>query len=1034
MFCDLVDSTILAERLDDEEYREVMRAYYDACTEVIRRHEGHIASYQGDGLMIYFGYPHAHEDDAERAVRAGLDVLTKIERELNPMLAARSGTRLSGRIGIHTGSVVVGDLGGAGREALAIGETVNLAHRLQSTAAPNTVVISGAALELVRGIFIIEELGSQWLKGVGLPIVTYRVLRPSGVRSRLDGAAGTLTSFVGRRTELGILFDRWERAQEGDGQAVLITGEAGIGKSRLVLALREQLSDQPLLWIECRCSPYTVHSAFQPVIELIERALALQAVDTPAEKIEKLERALEVAQLPVTQTLPLMRELLSIPASPATSSPGMSAELKRRTTLQALVAWSVALSQRQTVLILVEDLQWCDPSSLELLGLMIEESPRARLMIVGTAREDFSAPWPPSSNVTILPLNRLTKRQAREMVEVLTPGRAMPEDVMELIVGRSDAVPLYLEELTRMMMESQLLADRDGQWRLRGPIGELVIPATLRDSLMARLDRLGAAKAVAQRGAVLGREFSYALLAAASGMDEQILRRELTHLVDAGLVFQRGQPPGTVYTFKHALIQETAYRSLLRRTRQEIHARVAQALADQREKVVDAPPEVLGRHYEAAGLPDQAVAQYQRAGARAAARSANEEATNHLRRAIALIPALPEGPDRDGREGLLHIALGLSLIAARGYAHPETGAVFERARRLCEALRDPARRAAAFLGLSVFNTIRGELQRGVDLARAQLAAAREMSDTNHLLLAHVQIAVPELYQGKFASSLAHCEEAIAIYDPSRHGSQAHNYGADQGVAALANSGWSLWYLGYPDRGLARAREAVTLARTLRHSFTLAFALFDESVIHWLRRDPAAQLASAEEAITISEAHGFPLWLGVARVLRGGARAVMQQDVGGAVAEVSEGLALTAKTGARAGAPGLLAVLAEAHRAAGQTTEAMAAVEMGLRVAGETGQPHWDAELYRLKAEILISQSAGEAVEAEALFRHALEIAQAQQARSLELRVATSLAMLLQRQGDAKAPRMLLAPLYAWFSEGFSTRDLREAKTLLAKLD
>ena len=1035
MFCDLVASTTLAERFDDEDLRDVTRRYYDACAETTRRYDGHVARYVGDGVLVYFGYPRAHEDDAERAVRAGLDMLAQLDHDFgarNAALQAGRGVRLAARIGIHTGEVVVGDLGGGeGRDDLALGETVNLTARLQGVAAPDTVVISGTTRRLVRGIFVLEDLGPQRLKGITAAVTAHRVVQPSGVRSRLDLAAGRLTPFTARHTELGVLLDCWERIQERRGQTVLVMGEAGIGKSRLVLALRERLADQAHTWLECRCSPYTQHTAFRPVIELAEQALGFQAVDTPGEKIGKLERALEVAGFALPETVPLLADFLSIPLTGAYAPLEMSPDVQRRKTLEALAAWNLALGEVQPVLLLVEDLHWCDPSSLELLGRLIEQSPTARVMIVCTARPEFVSPWPGRSNLTPLQLSRLTQRQAQDLVAALSPDRTFPEPVVDLVVARSDGVPLYVEELARMVLESGLLVEGDGRWQLAAPITELAIPVTLHDALIARLDRLSAAKEVAQRAAVLGRECSYALLARTAGLDEPMLRHGLAHLVEAEVLFQRGEPPEATYTFKHALIQEAAYQALLKRTRRQLHARIAHVLMAEFPTAAAAAPEVVARHYEAAGLVDQAVTHYQRAGEQATARSAHEEAIGHLRRAIALLAELPAGAERDTREVLLQVALGSSLCAARGQGHAETGAAYERAWALSSSSTGtPEERLTVLGGLAAFRTTRGDPRQGAEWARQQLALSAETGDTDHLLIAHMLMATAEHFMGTFTSSLAHAEEAIAIYDRARHRWIAVRYGIDQGAPALSTAGWNLWQLGYPDRALERAREAVGLARTLDHPFTLSGSLFFESVVHWLRGDPAAQSRTAEETIALSEAQGFPLWLGLAKVWGAAARAVAKADAI-AVAEISEGLTLAAGTGAQGGAPALFTVLAQAQHAVGQLPEAMVAVETGLAIAAQTGQPFWDAELHRRKGELLLA--AGDATEAEALFGQAIEIAREQGSRSLELRAAMSLARLLHATGRSHEARALLAPIYLWFTEGFDTRDLHEAKALLEEL-
>src|SRR5499427_837090 len=649
-FCELVGSTELAAQMDPEDWSTVAAAYQHAAADVVERFGGHVAKYLGNGLLVYFGYPRAHEDDVERAVRAGLAMVNAVQHLDDPRAVhtsqdgATSPVRsLRVRVGIHTGLTVIGD---AGERADVFGDSMNLAASIQSAAAPDTVAISGASLRLIRGIFVIEELGAQRLKGFADPVPLYRVVQPSGVRSRLDLAAGKLTPLVGRQSELGMLLDAWERVLDGTGQTVLVDGEPGLGKSRLVYELRERLGAAPHTWLECRCSPYTQGTAFQPLIELVTQGVRLEPSDTPAEKLGKLEQALGRAGFSPAEMVPLFADFLSIPLGATYTPLDLHPDVQRCKTLAALAAWNLRLGALQPLIMLMEDLHWCDPSSLELIERLVQQSPTARVLLVCSARPEFQSPWGARSNLTAMTLARLTRRQAREMVTTLGP--TLPVTAMDAIVARADGVPLYLEELTKAALESET------------PGGEVATPDTLQDSLMARLDRLSAVKEVALRASVLGREFTYELLAAASGLDEGTLVHGLARLVEAELLFVRGTPPDAMYVFKHGLIQETAYQSLLKRTRQELHARAARALEEGFPEQVAAEPEVVARHCEAGGLTNDAITYYQRAGEGAQARSAHEEAIAHLQKAIALLEERPAEPERDACE--LTLARGASLI------------------------------------------------------------------------------------------------------------------------------------------------------------------------------------------------------------------------------------------------------------------------------------------------------------------------------------------------------------------------------------
>jgi class 3 adenylate cyclase/predicted ATPase len=1016
LFCDLVGSTDIASRLDPEEWHRISKAYQEAAAAAVTRFGGHVDKFLGDGLVCFFGVPEAHEDDAERAVRAGLAIVDAVQ-SLNGN-AAEQAVELQVRVGLHTGSAVVAHGGGASKDVF--GDTPNIAARVQGAADPDTVMITAATQRLVAGVFVVEERGAPQLKGVPQPVVLFRVVQPSGVRSRLDVSAGHHTPFIGRQSELGVLADAWERVVEGMGQTLLVQGEAGIGKSRLCYQLREQLNDQPHTWLECRCSPYTTGTPFRPVIELVEQALTFQPADTPADKLDKLEIGLERGGFVGDETVALLAEWLELPEGAGYTPLSISPDLKRRKTFEALAAWNLTLAELQPMVVLVEDLHWGDPSSLELLGRLVAQSATAHVLLVGTARPEFARPWPARSNLQTLTLSRLTKRQMREMVTALSAARALPEAVVEQLVTRADGIPLFAEELTQAVMEA-------------GSDAAVVeVPVTLQDSLLARLDRLSAAKDVAQRAAVLGREFGYLLLAATAGLDQAALRQGLARLVDAEILFARGEPPAATYTFKHALIQETAYQSLLKRTRQDLHGRVLRVLEEQFPGRVAAEPEVAARHAEAAGRTDEAVTYYQRAGEQAQARSAHEEAIEQLRKAIALVGTLPTYPERDAREAGVQMVLGRSLVAARGYAHAETEAAHERARVLCEAAGNAAMLPLVLLSLSNLYVNRGDPEQSITLAERVLAVSEETRDRSLVIQGHVNAALAKLYQGRFAPSLAHCERVIALDDPARRQAETGVLATDAGVSALGFAGWNLVYLGHADRSLGRAREGVALARRLADPFSMAFALFQETLVHRSRGDWRAQGERAADLIALGDLQGFPLFRGLGRIYHGLA-CVMTGEGAAAWAEVAEGLALAAGTGNRGGVPGLMVILAEAQRSAGQHAEAVGTIESGLTVATETGQHFCDASLHRLKGEVLLASQPGCAAEAEALFLRALEIARGQEAKTYELRAATSLARLWRDQGKRTEARDLLAPVYGWFTEGFDTRDLQDAKTLLEEL-
>jgi len=1007
LFSDLVGSTSLAQQLDAEDWRDVLARYHAAASGAVARWGGHVAKNLGDGLLIYFGWPIAREDDPERAVRAGLAMLEAMA-PLNAAHGTGEGTRLAVRIGMDTGPVVIADGGEV------FGETANVAARVQSAAEPDTVVITAATQRLVAGIFAVEARGPQALKGVREPVTLYRVLRPSGVRSRLAVATARLTRFVGREIELATLVERWEQAREGAGQNVVVLGEPGVGKSRLVYQLRERLAAVPHTWLECGATPYTAGTPFHPIIALVAQGLAFVPEDTVAEKLAKVERGL--GGLGTAETVALLADLVGLP--PPTRLQ-LSPELQRRKTIDLLAQWILAISAVQPLVLLIEDLHWCDPSSLELLGHLVAQGQTAHLLLLATARPEFTPPWPAGEHLTTLPLARLSERETRDMVMTLA-GEALPGPILDALVARADGVPLYVEELTRSVVEPGTAHSVEA------------IPATLADSLMGRLDRLSATKEVAQRAAVLGREFAYPLLAAVAGLEEAALCKGLASLVEAEIVFARGEPPEATYTFKHALVQEAAYGSLLKRTRQQLHARIAQVLEERFPERVASEPEVVARHYDQAGLVVPAIAHYQRAGERATQRWANEEAIGHLRRALALVATLPENRERWQRELGLQMAIGAPLGAARGWSNPDYEGVFVRARELVAQIGEVPELPRVLEGMGAAYLMKGDLTTAVEIGNAALAAAERTGEPFDLLLGHVSVGTALAYQGFLTRGLEHLEQAIALYDPGEHAAFAYAMGFDRGVAAHAHAASCHSYLGHLDRALALSEQAVALARPLDHPLTLAITLFQNGLVHFERGELDRMAERIGQLIRLAEELGFPFWLGVGSFFRGVARVESGAGEAG-LAEMQQATVDLAGIGNGLGAPAFLLVLATGLWKGQRHDEALGMLDLAFAQAEMMSQHYVDAELHRLRGEILLDKDEDAAGDAESQFVQALEVARRQEARLFELRAATRLASLWQRQGKRDQARALLAPVHAWFTEGFDTRDLQDAKALLEEL-
>jgi class 3 adenylate cyclase/predicted ATPase len=1034
MFCDLVDSTKLSSQLDPEDWRDVVRAYQATCTEVIRRYDGHIAQLLGDGLLVYFCYPQAHEDDPHRAVRTGLGILAAME-DLNTGLQKAKGIQLAIRIGVHTGLVVVGEMGGGGRqEQLALGEVPNVCSRIQGLAASNTIAMSEATYRLVQGYFECQDLGAQTLRGVTEPVHVYRVLQESGARGRLDVATTRgLTPLIGREQEVGLLLERWAQVKAGHGHVVLLTGDAGIGKSRLVQMLKEHVAHELHMQWECRSSEYYQNTALFPITDLFQRLLRFQAEDTPDEKLGKLEHVLSQYRLPLEESVPLFAPVFSVPMPENHYPPlNLSPQRQRQKRLETIVAVLLELAERQPVLFIVEDIHWTDPTTLELLNLLIDQAPTASMLILLTCRPHFQPAWHHRSYITEITVNRLSPTQVAQIVTRMTDGKTFPAAVLQQITEKTDGVPLFVEELTKAVLEAGELQDVDGQYVMTGTLSSFTIPATLQDSLMARLDRLISAKGIAQLGAAIGRQFAYDLLQAVSQLDEATLQRELGRLVEAEIVYQRGVPPQAYYFFKHALIRDAAYESLLRGTRQHYHQQIAQVLEAQFPETAEAEPELLAHHYTEANLTEKGVHYWYTAGQKASERSAHVEAIAHLRQGLKLLETLPETPQRLQREVNMYIALGASLIATKSYAAPEVGETYTRARQLCQHLEDPYQLVPALRGLVHYYNVRAELQTAQALGEQLLSLAQHAQDSAMLVAASRAGGTTLFWMGAVASAQIHFAQGIALYDPTQHRTSAFLYGEDAGVICHSFAAWTLWYCGYAKQGMIRNDEALTLAQQRAHPLSLGFALSMAAMFHQCRREMRAAQERAEAAIILTQEQGFPYWMAVGSIMRGWTLAQQGQAQEG-IEQINQGMMDYRATGAEIARPYWLALLAEAHGTMGQPEAGLTALAEALTVVDKTGERWYEAEIHRLKGALLLQQNSDNQAEAENCFQQAITIAQTQQAKSFELRTATSLARLWQQQGKRQEAHDLLAPVYGWFTEGFDTPDLKDAQTLLDEL-
>jgi class 3 adenylate cyclase/tetratricopeptide (TPR) repeat protein len=1025
MFCDLVNSTALSVRLDPEDLRKVIGSYHKCVSDIVGRFEGFVGRYMGDGVLVCFGYPQAQEDDAERAVRAGLELVAAI-----PSLKARADTELQCRIGIATGLVVVGDLVGRGeaQERGIVGETPNLAARLQALAAPGDVVIAQTTRRLVGNLFDFRDLGTVDVKGIAAPVQAWQALRSSAAESRFEALHLTaLTPLVGREEEIELLLRRWGRAKAGDGQVVLLSGEPGIGKSRLAIALEEKLQNEPHTRMRYFCSPHQSENALHPIISQLRRAAGLERDDAPETSLKKLE-ALLAPSVPSDDEVQLFAGLLSIPTSNHYPRLDVTPQRRREKTFEALLRQLDVLARRQLVLIMYEDVHWIDPTSRDLLDLTIERARRLPVLLLVTFRPDFQPPWIGQPHVTTVVLSRLGRRDGAALVAGIIGNKELSPNIVEEIVDRTDGVPLFVEELTKAVIEAGAQDDK-------GVIAAtahsaLAVPATLHASLMARLDRLGpSAKEVAQIGAAIGREFSYDVLAAVARQADTELQSALVRLTDAGLVFRRGTPPDALFLFKHTLVQDVAYGMLLRSERQTLHARIVEVLEGRFPQIIESEPAILARHSAEAGLIEKAADYFGRAGKQAIARSAMTEAVAMVRKALLLIAELPDDAARWRRELALQSALGIALIAVKGYAATEVGEVYERARVLCDQLEDVEQLIRVASGQVSFHIVRAEVIAARRTAEAFLQVAETAGTPEARFTAHQLMGTSVFHQGQFIAARAHLETAALEYTacvkaidvPSRWS------GADPRIPGIAVPSWlavTLCLLGRYREARVQCELALTEARRSRRLHWLAFALGANGWLYQLLREEAELLI--DELALISKEQGFPYWAAMATLFRAAAAARHGKQAE-ASALFQEGVRAHRALGARSMTPSWAALVAPVlgpDEAEVLLAEQLNQIEM-------TDERWCEAEIHRMRGEV--AWRRGDLAAAQAYLMAALALARQQEARHWELRAATGLARLWYDEGRCSEARDLLVPVYGRFTETVGTPDLKEAKVLLDNL-
>ena len=1022
MFCDVVGSTELATRLDPEDLRDVIGAYQRCAADVLGRFGGFVAKYMGDGILAYFGYPEAHEDDAERAVRAGLAIIDELGR-----LDLRQPLEL--RLGIATGLVVVGDLIGAGaaQERGVVGETPNLAARLQSLAEPNGIVIDDGTRRQIGTLFELRPLGPQTLKGFGAATQAWQAIAESAVASRFEALRSRATPLVGREEEIELLQRRWTQAKAGDGRVVLLSAEPGLGKSRLTEALAERIAAEPQWRLRYFCSPHHQDSAFHPIIGQLEHAAGFARDDGTAEKRGKLAQLLSSAK----DDLPIFAELLSLPQEKSAALQ-LTPQRKKELTFEALLRRLESLARDRPVLMVFEDLHWMDATSLELLDRTIARVERMPVLLIATMRPEFQPPWVGQAHVTMLSLSRLGRREGAALVERLVGNAGvLPADVIEEIIERTDGVPLFLEEVTKVVLEagSQL---RDAAAAIPG--ARAAVPATLQASLMARLDRLGpAAREIAQTGAAIGRDFPYDLLVAVAARGEAEVRDALDRLVAAGLVFQRGTPPAAEYQFKHALVQDAAYGTLLRGARQALHGRIASAIEARMPDRVEREPELLAYHLSEAGQHARAAPQWRKAGEKAVRRAANREAIEHFRRALATVETQPEGEARWREEIAILSQLALPLMNLQGWSSAEVGETVERAAAVGRKLPSSRELAPAVANLWIFHTASGRMDRAEEISADLFRIARETGDDEVLLQAHHSAWATQFILGRLKEATEHVDAGAALYDEQRHAHHRHLYlGHDPRTCGLNFAAAAQTAFGFLDRGLGMVREAVAFGRRLDHAPSQTNTLWRACEVFMMRRDVAAVLKTARDLVDLAEAHGILIARANALLYLGWAR-VQSGDVEEGIARIAEGRATHDAVGFRLHGSLSHGFYAQCLSAAGRHADGLELMRQAYEYVEETKERSYVSWLCRIRANLTLHAFGPAEPTVEADLRRAVDIAKRQGTKLWELEAASDLARLWAERGRRAEAADLLRPIYESFPEGLDTTPLIEAKAVLDAL-
>ncbi|NOY71784.1 MAG: AAA family ATPase [Gammaproteobacteria bacterium] len=1030
LFCDMVGSSSLSEQVDPEDLRDIMRSYHQICNQVVVKHDGHVAQYLGDGILVYFGYPLAHEDDARRAIQAALDII-KLVSKFRYTRQHQEPLSLAVRIAVHTGLVVVGEMGKGDKRSLALGDTPNIAARLQNFAEPNTVVITANSYRLVQRNFDCQPLGLHQLKGFSFLTSIYKVQGICNNQTQFKGKATHQNRLVGREQETKLLLRRMDQARKGSSQVVLLSGEPGLGKTRMVQLVWETLGNHPCFLFGCAGTPYYKNSYLYPIIDLLQRTLGLSGLGDDTRKRARLQKSIASLGLNTREVVPILAELLNLPPlDHHTTPPFLTPQQKKSRMIKCLVTLLRAMMKIRLVLFVVEDLQWLDSLTLELLKQLVEQPDNTNLFALFTFRSGFSPLWNKHADITHIRLNRLPRKQSGYMIRQMCHGKTLPEELFTEILNKTDGIPYFVEEITNMVLQSKTLLEKKEHFELIVPMSKLAIPSTLHDSLMSRLDKLGDAKKLAQLCAILGRDFTHELLSVVTSRDECQLEKGLNHLVDSELITRRGDGSAQCFSFRHALLREAAYHSLLKRTRKNYHERIARLLKTRFQNVIRNTPEIIAYHCTEAGNNIEAVDYWLAAGQSAIKRSANIEAVTHFNQGLTALALLPDSPSNRAKELALQVDLGLAITMLKGYVAPEVEAAYTRAQVLCQDIDDPLTLFVVMCGLWNFYLVRADLNKSFQLAEQLQKCAVEANKPIMILTARRIMGSTLFWRGELHDALTYLDAPEVVILPQNSESTGlliHYQNAR--VAALANASCILLLLGEKNKALSRANEALILAKTLSYPFGQAYALHFLSTAHQISGDYQRTGEYAKEQIALSEVYGFSFWVATGNMLQAWATSA---DMNGTIdyPRFESALKVYEASGNRLANSYFLAVLASMYQKTGRFDDARLTVKKALLETAETGERVFISELFRLQGELALSGHQRDAVAAEKNFKCALNQAKQQGAVVLMLKAAICLATLWIKNGKAKKANCLLHELLAELPDELTGVNIDIARSII----